>query len=964
MIYRLLSLWLTVLVLASCSKEDGRIDKIVEDDRIINFGATSDSSSPGLIVKSKDEIGTKTQYGIIVSEPGEDPYIQIEWKLTDIIRVSSPNSPGSTVADYQVSQLEPATNNKSVNVRPFDYSSYLIWGDESQQHSFYGVYPSPQTQTMSSNVSISNNITTTTLPSNQTSSSPKDMMKYAYMAGVGVNANMENPSLFGQNKIYPSDARKMGKNLIHFAPITTTFRIDFKNQIAAGTTITKVSLISQSKAMCGTYQTTLSDLNMTTMKVGMTHNTSAWTPSSTNKTIYASTDSDQSQYAPSETQSVTLFALPQNYNDLSVVFEASNGRTYTLALKKSGSYVNFDAYKYHVIQIGDVADPVIYHIDVVPSTITFEYTGGADQYTITSYVQNLITNAKSPVEWKTQVKVGSDWVDVSSLSDTNFPSWIDQFTLTDPSYNQTDATNGKAYDLNASASVLTFTPNAHTTALRSATPVATTKATARDLSMYDANGNLLSAQTTANCYVVRAPGWYKIPMVYGNAIDGLHGNSINTGAFRTTNVYSTFLQNLVDHLGNPITQPWVSNAHTGGAHTISKAELVWQNFQNLVTQISVGNGASSQDYIYFYVDPASIHQGNALIAAYDLNNKIAWSWHIWVTDTPITTQSLTNLDNVTYNVMNLFIGEEDERESSTASRRSVVMRMVQVVGGVEKAVSNEFEVVENSASIPSMRPTTTYYQSGRKDPMLPGNQPTYGSAYTIDNSIYYGPTGIATDGSWRVDELGIELKDMIQNPGVFNLTDSLDGRYSNLWDLHCGIPTRTNRIMGDECIMVFPNNIPQKTVYDPCPTGFVVPAYGTFTGFFPSKERIRYINTYNGYFDYSSRLCYFYTRPNDPTSPTISFWFAGSRLQNTGEFSGNNAICYVATVNVNMGEVYTSGTKNAATRWVYYDFLPDGISPYENTYRNHAVTVRPIVEDPTGYQANIGDQDYDEHNPD
>ena len=60
-----------------------------------------------------------------------------------------------------------------------------------------------------------------------------------------------------------------------------------------------------------------------------------------------------------------------------------------------------------------------------------------------------------------------------------------------------------------------------------------------DLS-YDYNGLM----NTANCYVVTHPGYYKFPLVYGNAIKNGATNAIAYGS-------STF----VNHLGNQISDP-------------------------------------------------------------------------------------------------------------------------------------------------------------------------------------------------------------------------------------------------------------------------------------------------------------------------------------------------------------------------------------------------------------------------
>ena len=67
---------------------------------------------------------------------------------------------------------------------------------------------------------------------------------------------------------------------------------------------------------------------------------------------------------------------------------------------------------------------------------------------------------------------------------------------------------------------------------------------------------------------------------------------------------------------------------------IAKVDWLW-------TTKSVS--ATEQDYLsdisYEYGRvrfTASDNKGNALIAAFDANGKIVWSWHIWMTDTPHT----------------------------------------------------------------------------------------------------------------------------------------------------------------------------------------------------------------------------------------------------------------------------------------------------------------------------------------
>lgn len=106
----------------------------------------------------------------------------------------------------------------------------------------------------------------------------------------------------------------------------------------------------------------------------------------------------------------------------------------------------------------------------------------------------------------------------------------------------------------------------------------------------------LGATETANCYVITAPGNYKIPGVQGNS-------ATNVG-------------------------------------TIAGVELLWETFNNETTPevnsiIAAVDYDEIEQYVYFKT-PAVLQSGNALIAAKDASDNILWSWHIWVPSTALT----------------------------------------------------------------------------------------------------------------------------------------------------------------------------------------------------------------------------------------------------------------------------------------------------------------------------------------
>ena len=102
----------------------------------------------------------------------------------------------------------------------------------------------------------------------------------------------------------------------------------------------------------------------------------------------------------------------------------------------------------------------------------------------------------------------------------------------------------------------------------------------------------LSAEGSANCYIVSEAGDYKFKSVLGNS-------------------YAT-------------------------AGNIKSVEVLWESFGTDVAP-NVGDLVASVSYKDGYIrfsTPAEYAEGNAVIAAKNSSGVILWSWHIWLTDRP------------------------------------------------------------------------------------------------------------------------------------------------------------------------------------------------------------------------------------------------------------------------------------------------------------------------------------------
>lgn len=287
-----------------------------------------------------------------------------------------------------------------------------------------------------------------------------------------------------------------------------------------------------------------------------------------------------------------------------------------------------------------------------------------------------------------------------------------------------------------------------------------------DLS-YDYNGQM----NTANCYVVTHPGYYKFPLVYGNAIKNGATNDIAYGE-------GTGSTTFVNHLDKQIKDPYIYNNNNC---TVGSAELVWQDTENLISNISL---SGDQHYIQFEITKENIEQGNAVIAVKDGSDKIMWSWHIWVTN------------------KNVY-----ETQAVTASYNSITKTLMFM----------PFPLGWND-STPA--PTCTFYQWGRKDPFPPSDGSSLIS--TTDKTVYKYDIGgnSTTSNCWSQVSSQADIATSILNPSTFySISYNWCSQNSNeLWNVgYSATDVNFNPVT--------------KSVYDPSPAGFRLPETAAFTGF-------------------------------------------------------------------------------------------------------------------------------------
>ena len=342
-------------------------------------------------------------------------------------------------------------------------------------------------------------------------------------------------------------------------------------------------------------------------------------------------------------------------------------------------------------------------------------------------------------------------------------------------------------------------------------------------------------RSTANCYVVHAAGTnYSFPCIYGN---GIKNGVTNSVAYKTQGSLNVFQ----DYKGNGITNPWIPNIGTN--HT---AILLWQDVQGLITNVRLGKDKYGYNCIYFdTMDKTVIQPGNAVIALRDADNKIVWSWHIWVTDEDLSAFTVTKKTGKNESYMPVNLGWVSTGDL-IFPKQEIKVRFIQDESGLIR----EFTFNRPEFVVP--QGTNPYYQWGRKD-LMP-SRVNNGTGFTEERTYY-----IANGYAFNTANGRADLKTSIQNPmtGYYQYTNWTDPTtYYNLWSANDTASDVQSVAAVNETEVI-------KTIYDPSPAGFSAPIANIYSGFtseingdnayiyiLQGYGKAAFTNLVNGYFFY------------------------------------------------------------------------------------------------------------------
>lgn len=315
------------------------------------------------------------------------------------------------------------------------------------------------------------------------------------------------------------------------------------------------------------------------------------------------------------------------------------------------------------------------------------------------------------------------------------------------------------------------------------------------------------------------------------------------------------------------------------------ATLVWQDAIGLVSSVS-GNGSEG----VVVVRLADGKEGNAVVAARD-GDRIVWSWHVWVTDYDPEADIFewTDANGITYKYMDRNLGALSAEKYSKESLGLMYQwgRKDPFPGGddVESQIQKRIYDINGNQIYMKIEERPTYNDNTSTNLQLAIEHP----------DVFYG----APSSSW---------------PVVDWLTDKAALQNNDLWG------GKTNA----------------KTVYDPCPEGWRIPAAGNGWGFrteYKKKGSLNddgeYDESYPWFQDYDKCIGFRYKTKADK-----EYWFPL-----VGKLDPNNGTLQ----SVGGSGYYNTCTDNSNT--VFYECLAWGNPASESMLnRTHGAATRCIKE--------------------
>ena len=801
-----------MLLTAGCVKEKATEDSGIPGTRIVFSALTSYENSDA----------TRTEYsGELFGETNKVE--RIDWVAnTDKFTVNYAAGTSFTTADYLVTSVDADNYNSKAGVTEANKAQILAWATGSD-HKFYAMYPP---HSVNSTASLTNvNHFQATLPAAQ---------PQTHTQNVTVNGNTWSRRLPNMNNAYmvayagtDNGMVTGGGVTLPFRPAVTTFEFRLRRTADEdGKNIRYFKMISENHALTGQFSF---DITSGDARGGLWNESDVTVEAKTAANSVITVDFGETGAAvPAHTSTdyldFTIFAVPKTLNDLKIQLIDVDGKIRELPLmdKVGGVFTNYHSFtgaKKYVITNTTVPGEWEYVIETSDDIVTYGHLGVPGlAYTVKSYKHSGTTYL--PVSWKIQYSTddGANWVD------------FDESTLKTDVYHGNDPDPTVDWNLSFEANALTGAGTGNATDVNSAVlnligesagKIAGDEVAAAQrakLASHDPRGTMENpfdlskhpvygviddevAQTTANSYVISAPGVYMFPCVYGNGIsmgrdnvsaywpgkadDAYSGVTETSGSNLASNLkevntkhnnddayWRAYTPRFYNAIDAEIQKPYIFEDLS---ITSPSAVVVWQDtdadngefkhqlipFSNdYVDLVDKTIDGKSVKYIRFKIDADRIRTGNFVIALRGragsmTSPEILWSWHIWITPDDLTPNDVVTNTTGTYYLMPKNMGWFDSDHGSVSQWpiRGMKFRAVQTEAYAMDASNNplykddSFKVTQ-IGDADETSPTVggnVYYQWGRKDPFLPVG-PDGKNHPVVYNSLFTSRIVMTSDG--------------------------------------------------------------------------------------------------------------------------------------------------------------------------------------------------------------------------
>lgn len=284
----------------------------------------------------------------------------------------------------------------------------------------------------------------------------------------------------------------------------------------------------------------------------------------------------------------------------------------------------------------------------------------------------------------------------------------------------------------------------------------------------------LSAVQTANCYVISKDGSYKFK---GNIV----GNGVSV---------------LVNNLGAEWDMTgvlWGSGAHVDAEFEPDRIDYLWYQpaldgeIPSSITSddicVKILNDGKLDNQGYINLEVVDWKPGNLIVAAYK-GSSIVWSWHLWLTDEPGDGQGAY------YSMMDRNLGATSATPATSSAGSA-------------------------------MATYGFYYQWGRKDPIV-GPSGASGLTGSTASSTWFEFDGSSWTRKSAVSTIAgpVDVKVATANPQKQILSSSV--HWMEGYSDDAPNKYRVAALWGYACDNGGWGNKPTKTLYDPCPPGYMV----------------------------------------------------------------------------------------------------------------------------------------------